>query len=89
MPVYGAFEARNKLSELLDRASRGEEVLISRRGKIEAMIVPASAAGRDASEEAHVKAAIERFRALRQKLKESGVSWTVDEIIAARNEGRR
>lgn len=89
MPVYGAFEAKNKLSELLDRASRGEEVLISRRGKIEARIVPACAAGKDEAEEARVKAAIERFRALRQKLKESGVSWTVDEIIAARNEGRR
>ena len=31
--TVGAFEAKTKLSELLDRVERGEEVLITRRGK--------------------------------------------------------
>lgn len=31
--TVGAFEAKTKLSELLDRVERGEEVLITRHGK--------------------------------------------------------
>ena len=31
--VVGAFEAKTKLSELLDRVEQGEEVVITRRGK--------------------------------------------------------
>ncbi len=33
-------EARNKISELLDRTQKGEEILISRRGKKVARLVP-------------------------------------------------
>ena len=41
MLEVGAFEARNKLSVLLDWVERGEEVLITRRGKAVARLVPA------------------------------------------------
>jgi prevent-host-death family protein len=40
MAEVGTFEAKNKLSELLDRAERGEETIITRRGKPIAKIVP-------------------------------------------------
>lgn len=33
MPAYGIAEARDRLSELLARAERGEEVVITRNGK--------------------------------------------------------
>jgi prevent-host-death family protein len=33
MITVGAFEAKTKLSELLDRVEAGEEVIITRRGK--------------------------------------------------------
>lgn len=33
MPVYGIAEAKAKFSELIDRAARGEEVVIARHGK--------------------------------------------------------
>lgn len=33
MPAYGIAEAKAKFSELIDRAARGEEVLITRHGK--------------------------------------------------------
>ena len=33
MKQVGAFEAKNKLSELLDLAERGEEIVITRHGK--------------------------------------------------------
>jgi len=36
----GAFEAKNTLGNLLDRVERGEEVVITRRGKRVARLVP-------------------------------------------------
>ncbi len=41
MKVVGAFEAKNKLGQLLDLAEQGEEVTITRHGKAIARIVPA------------------------------------------------
>ena len=41
MITVGAFEAKTHLSTLLERVSRGEEVLIKRDGKVVARLVPA------------------------------------------------
>jgi prevent-host-death family protein len=41
MREMGAFEAKNKFGYLLDQVERGEEVVITRRGKAIARIVPA------------------------------------------------
>ena len=41
MREIGAFEAKNKLGTLLDWVEAGEEVLITRRGKAVARLVPA------------------------------------------------
>ena len=41
MREIGAFEAKNKLGTLLDWVERGEEVLITRRGRAVARLVPA------------------------------------------------
>ena len=41
MREVGAFEAKNKLSALLERVERGEEILITRHGKPVAKLVPA------------------------------------------------
>jgi len=40
MKTIGLFEAKQKLSELVERASTGERIGITRRGKLAAMIVP-------------------------------------------------
>lgn len=40
MSEIGAFEAKNRLSELLRRAAAGEEIAITNRGKIIARLVP-------------------------------------------------
>ena len=40
MDEVGAFEAKNRLSALLERAERGEEILITRRGKPVARLGP-------------------------------------------------
>ena len=41
MREVGAFEAKNKLSALLDEVEHGEEVVITRHGKPVARLVPA------------------------------------------------
>ena len=41
MREIGAFEAKNRLGTLLDWVENGEEVLITRRGKAVARLVPA------------------------------------------------
>jgi len=40
MSEIGAFEAKNRLGSLLDRVERGEEIVITRRGKAIAKLVP-------------------------------------------------
>ena len=44
MRKVGLFEAKQKLSELVERASRGERIGITRRGKLAAELVPAQEA---------------------------------------------
>jgi prevent-host-death family protein len=39
----GAFEAKNRLGSLLNRVEQGEEIVITRRGKPVAKLVPAGA----------------------------------------------
>ena len=39
MRTVGLFEAKQKLSELVERASAGERIGITRRGKLAAVIV--------------------------------------------------
>jgi prevent-host-death family protein len=41
MLEIGAFEAKNRLGALLDRVEQGEEIVIIRRGKPVAKLVPA------------------------------------------------
>ncbi len=40
MIEVGAFEAKNKLSALLDRVEQGEEIIITRHGRPVARLVP-------------------------------------------------
>ncbi|MBV9886092.1 MAG: type II toxin-antitoxin system prevent-host-death family antitoxin [Acidobacteria bacterium] len=44
MRKIGLFEAKQKLSELVERAGRGERIGITRRGKLAAVIGPAQTA---------------------------------------------
>ncbi len=44
MKEVGAFDAKNKLGTLLDWVEQGEEVVITRRGKAVARLIPNNAA---------------------------------------------
>jgi prevent-host-death family protein len=83
MREIGAFEAKNKLGQLLDLVESGEEVLITRHGKQVARLVPAHpVVQRDAA-----RAAIQRIRARAERRKLGRFDWS--EWKAYRDEGRR
>ena len=64
MHHFGTFEAKNKLSALLDLVEAGEEVTITRNGKPVARLVPAEA--RDVEK---ARAAAAQLRAIRARSK--------------------
>jgi prevent-host-death family protein len=81
MATVGAFEAKTKLSELLDMVERGEEVTITRHGEPVAKLVPV----RGDAERARVKALIEEIKETRKGLTLGG-GISIKELI---EEGRR
>jgi prevent-host-death family protein len=58
MNEVGAFEAKNKLSALLDRVEQGEEIVITRHGRPVARLVPASGE----MDRSQAQAALQRMR---------------------------
>lgn len=84
MASVGAFEAKTKLSELLDLVERGEEITITRRGTPVARLVPVKG---DEEVAARQRALAEEIRASRAR---SGLQHTtVEEILDWRDSGRR
>lgn len=61
MESIGLFEAKTHLSELIARAERGEEVIITRHNKPVAKLVPIGRAVADGSQRRH--AALEALQA--------------------------
>jgi prevent-host-death family protein len=57
MYSVGLFQAKNELSALVERASKGEEIMITRRGQNVAMHVPANRHSRHAPQDvvAHIR----------------------------------
>lgn len=66
METIGAFEAKTHLSQLLERVEKGEEIVITRRGRPVARLVPV-AVRPDAAAAAAVFARM-RERALQHKV---------------------
>lgn len=78
MKNIGLFEAKQKLSQLVDRASAGERIGITRRGKLAALLVPA----RDVD----LKDVFARIEQIRKHAKPLPKGMTVKDLI---EEGRR
>jgi prevent-host-death family protein len=81
MTTVGAFEAKTKLSELLDRVERGEEIVITRRGKPAARLVPPAATVSPAKGRIdldRLRAVAESFRA---RVKEPFTSADINAIL--------
>ncbi|MBZ0253867.1 MAG: type II toxin-antitoxin system prevent-host-death family antitoxin [Candidatus Methylomirabilis sp.] len=78
--TVGAFEAKTHFSKLLDEVEKGEEIVITRRGKEVARLTPME----PAEARVGVKEAIARIRELRKGVTLGGIS-----IRALIEEGRR
>ena len=63
MRKVGLFEAKQKLSELVERAAQGEQIGITRRGKLVASIGPVP------SEKADLHKIFEEFEKIRKRSK--------------------
>ncbi len=72
MREFGAFEAKNKLGQLLDLVEQGEEVLITRHGKQVARLVPA----RPVHNREQARAAVRRIRERAEAQKLGRFDWT-------------
>jgi prevent-host-death family protein len=79
MKNIGLFEAKQKLSELVERASAGERIGITRRGKLAAFLVPARS-------DADLKEVFARIEQIRRSAKPLPKGMTVKDLI---EEGRR
>lgn len=83
MREVGAFEAKTHLSELLLAVEAGESSTITRRGKAVAVLSPV------ADEAAHkMDRRQEALRALKRLRKWTDGTFTLEEILLARDEGR-
>jgi prevent-host-death family protein len=76
--TFGISEAKQKLSELVERAAQGEEIVITRRGKERARLVGATAQGKRS-----LKEIMASLAGVRMKLPQG---TTVKDLI---NAGRR
>jgi prevent-host-death family protein len=81
----GAYDAKAKLSALLDRVERGEEIVITRHGRPIARLVPDG----EARDVRAARAAIAGLTAIRAGLAEGQLHLTPAEIRFMRDEGRR
>ncbi|WP_127522292.1 type II toxin-antitoxin system prevent-host-death family antitoxin [Mesorhizobium sp. Z1-4] len=77
--VFGTFEAKNKLSHLLDLVEQGEEVVVTRNGKPVARLV----APGPAEEERRRRAveAVEGIREMRKQVKPDPDGLTIRDYI--------
>ena len=80
MKSIGAFEAKTRLSELLEKVSRGERITITRHGVPTALLIPVT---ESAPKLAHQEI-VEGMRALRKRVKPGKMS--VRDMV---KEGRR
>jgi prevent-host-death family protein len=83
----GLFEAKTHLSELIARAERGEEVIITRHNKPVAKLVPINEVPADLV--ARRRQALSDLQSIGRRMAERGGPITVDEILQWRDEGRR
>ena len=74
MPSYSVATSKDHLSSLIDKAQAGEEVVITRRGRPAARLVPVEDA---APPKRDVRAAMERLRVWRstQRPVETGIPY--------------
>jgi prevent-host-death family protein len=79
--TIGAFEAKTHLSELLKKVQAGQHFMITVRGTVIAELKPVP------SQREQALAALDTLRQMREAMKQSGRTFTHDEIKAMIHEG--
>jgi prevent-host-death family protein len=79
----GTFEAKTHFTKLITQVMAGEEILITRRGKAVAKIIPIE----KTSDARAIKAAVLRLHNLAKEMKLGEFNW--EEWKSYRDEGRR
>ncbi|GCL61624.1 type II toxin-antitoxin system Phd/YefM family antitoxin [Pseudaquabacterium pictum] len=87
MESIGLFEAKTHLSELIARAERGEEVIITRHNKPVAKLVPINEVPADLI--ARRRRALAELQDIGRRMVARGGPITIEEILQWRDEGRR
>ena len=77
MRKIGLFEAKQKLSEIVERASEGERIGITRRGKLAVVLIPAQP-------EIDIKEVFQNIERIRKRVQQQK-DVTIKDLI---NEGR-
>jgi prevent-host-death family protein len=84
MATVTAFEAKTRFGALLERVSKGEEVVITRHAKPIARLVPEGALRQD-----EVRRSVEGLRDLQQRIRRRSKARLTDrEVRAAIDQGR-
>jgi prevent-host-death family protein len=84
MATITAFEAKTRFGELLERVSKGEEVVITRHDKVVARLVPEGPRRQD-----EVRRSVQGLRDLQQRIRRrSKAKLTNREVRAAIAHGR-
>ena len=83
----GVFEARNRFSELVEAAERGEETVVLKHGKAVAKLVPIDVV---AHRVANTMKALEMAQEFGARVTaRNGRQFTHEELMDAKTEGRR
>ena len=77
---------KDKVSEYVAAAEAGDEIVITRHGKIAARLLPAIDR---AASEARARLALDTLARIRAEARAKGMTATMDEMIGWKNEGRR
>lgn len=84
--TIGVFDAKARFSELVERAERGEEIVVTRHGRPVARVAPLAKAQRTPEETADM---ITRAQALRERIRAGGGATAQTEIQSWKEAGRR
>ena len=87
--TFGIFDARTRFSELIDRAERGEEIIVTRHGRVVARIAPPEAVTKPARTAEEIAALFEQVRLNREAIRRTSGPVTQAEIKAWIQEGQR
>jgi prevent-host-death family protein len=84
MAIVTAFEAKTRFGEILDRVSKGEEVVITRHDRPVARLVPEGTQRLD-----EVRRSVEGLRALQRRIRQRSKARLTDrEVRASIERGR-